>query len=218
MYRFVLFNVSILMLATVVLSALAAATRPPVGVSPGGPEGAVISDPCPTFSWGAEGRADSYELVVYRIDEHDKDATPVLVLNEVIAGLASSWTPSLDRCLERGRRYAWSVRSQGSDWSQLNLFDLPSKPSEAEFQAALQVVRRYLDAQAVAIDAGAGAEEVRRSDAKPRNKSKKPPASPEVKSLTSTLFMVGGGALVAGDLQIGGNLLSDGDICIGNCP
>ncbi len=142
-----------LVLATVVWSFrpdAAIAAQSPVGVSPGSPAGVVISDPCPTFSWGAERGADSYELVVYRVDEQDEDATPVLALSETIVGSASSWTPSLDRCLKRGGQYAWSVRAlqrtEASDWSQPNLFDLVSRPSEAEFQAALQVVRSYLDA------------------------------------------------------------------------
>ena len=141
MRRSVTFTVLVLVFCSTVWGAEA-----PVAVSPGSPTGSLIGDECPTFSWGAVDGAKFYELVVYRVEADMEEARPVL--SERIAGSALSWTPSLDRCLERGGQYAWSVRAAGggdaSDWSPPSLFEVASGPNEAEFEEALQVVRQYL--------------------------------------------------------------------------
>ncbi|MCH7667216.1 MAG: hypothetical protein IH936_14960 [Acidobacteria bacterium] len=134
-----------------VLSSAAWGAERPAAVSPGDASKlALIGDACPTFSWGAVAGAKSYELVVYRIGEVSEEAGPVL--SRHIAGSALSWTPSLDRCLERGGRYAWSVRAIGkkgsSDWSPPSLFQVAPGPSQMEFEEALTVVHRYLAADA----------------------------------------------------------------------
>ena len=103
----------------------ALAAERPVAVSPGSASKvALIGGGCPTFSWGAAEGAMRYELVVYRLVEEGEEAQPVL--SETFAGSASSWTPSLDRCLERDGRYAWSVRAIGaeeaSEWSALRSY------------------------------------------------------------------------------------------------
>jgi hypothetical protein len=126
---------------------------PPLTVSPGNLSKLVlIADPCPTFSWGRVDRAKEYELVVYRLGQQEEQAQPVL--RQSFAGLVDSWTPSLDRCLERGAQYAWSVRAVGSkeasDWSAASLFEVSAGPSEADFEEALQVVRQYLGEEATA--------------------------------------------------------------------
>lgn len=123
------------------------AAEVPVAVSPGDASGlARIGDRCPTFSWGAAEGAKRYELVVYRLDEESEEARPAL--RKRFHGSVTSWTPSLDRCLERGGRYAWSVRAMGrkevSDWSPPSLFQVASGPSEVEFEEALSVVRAYI--------------------------------------------------------------------------
>jgi hypothetical protein len=91
---------------------------------------------------GAEG----YELVVYRVTGDSEDTTPVL--RQSFSGSVFGWTPSLDRCLDRGGRYAWTVRAVGvketSEWSTPSLFEVASGPSEAEFEAAMAVVQEYL--------------------------------------------------------------------------
>ena len=102
----------------VVLAALwpmaGGAAEVPVAVSPGDASKlAVIGDPCPTFIWGAVEGAEVYELVVYRLGDEGQAARPVL--QEKIPGSALGWTPSLDRCLERGWQYAWSARAVGSE-------------------------------------------------------------------------------------------------------
>ena len=67
----------------------------------------------------------------------------------------------LDRCLEHGGQYAWSVRAlagraEVSEWSVTNLFDVTAGPTEAEFKEALQVVQEYLAAQTEAGSPGTG--------------------------------------------------------------
>lgn len=125
-------------------SALAA--ERPVAVSPGSERGALIGDGCPTFSWGEVEGARRYELVVYRVSSDEEESRPVL--RKTFPGTVESWTPSLRQCLEQGGRYAWSVRAVGGDeaseWSAPSLFEVASGPSEAEFDAAVEVVRSYL--------------------------------------------------------------------------
>ncbi len=128
----------------------ARAAEAPVAVSPGDASKLVrVEFRCPTFSWGALPDAKSYELVVYRLRSEGDQEAPLIRKN--ISGSALSWTPSLDRCLERGGRYAWSVRAMGakdeSEWSQPNLFEVASGPSEVEFEAAVEVVQAYLAAR-----------------------------------------------------------------------
>lgn len=147
----------VLVVATVAFGAEAAsAGRNPLAVSPGDPSGmALVEARCPTFSWAAVEGSESYELVVYRVEPQGADAEPVL--EETLPAGVTSWTPSLDRCLERSGRYAWSVRAKGQDglteWSAAALFQVASGPSELE--QILEIVQRYLDVEA----AGAGRHE-----------------------------------------------------------
>lgn len=130
----------------------ARASQVPVAVSPGNASQLVlIAEPCPTFSWDPVEQATAHELIVYEVGEegHETEA----VVRRQIPGSASSWTPSLESCLERGGQYAWSVRAVGkkaaSAWSNPNLFEVASRPSETEFEVALRVVRDYIgDARA----------------------------------------------------------------------
>lgn len=130
----------------------------PIAVSPGSATGTLIGDGCPTFSWAEVDGAKSYELVVYRIGEKGQEAESVL--RPAFAGSVTSWTPSLDRCMERGGKYAWSVRAVGprdvGDWSPPSLFEVASGPSEAEFEEALAVVRDYLRREAGGHTSGVG--------------------------------------------------------------
>jgi hypothetical protein len=122
----------------------------PVAVSPGDASTrALVEDRCPTFSWGTIEGARSYELVVYRLGEEGEEEEKEPVVRENLAGSASLWTPSLDACLERGGRYAWSIRAEfetgSSDWSTSSLFQIAAAPSLAQLEQALAVVREYLD-------------------------------------------------------------------------
>lgn len=130
-----------------VTAAMSAAAVSPVAVSPGHSEGlAVVEARCPTFSWSEADGAESYELVVYRISAEGEAAEPVL--QERFEGSIESWTPSLERCLERGGRYGWSVRAVGpeqlSEWSAPRLFEIASAPRETEPEWAVTVVQEYL--------------------------------------------------------------------------
>lgn len=132
---------------------LASAGRTPLAVSPGDPDEFVLVEArCPTFSWAAVDGAEGYELVVYQVLEDAAQSEPVLVQN--LPGAVTSWTPPLNRCLERNGRYAWSVRAAGpeglGEWSAAAIFQVAAGLLEAELQQALEVVRRELVAEASA--------------------------------------------------------------------
>jgi len=143
-------RVSLRVLSVVLVAHVAAsAAQSPVAVSPGDASKlAIVESRCPTFSWGAIPAAERYELLVYRLGEEGEEAQPVL--RQDFAGSVYGWTPSLDRCLERGGQYAWSIRAEGrkglSEWSAPSLFEVAAGPNEAEFEEALVVVRQYLAA------------------------------------------------------------------------
>lgn len=132
--------------------AFATPASKPVVVSPGSIRQAMhIGDACPTFSWAAAEGAAGYELVVWRLSEPAEESGEFeAVVEETLPRGALSWTPSLGRCLERGGNYAWAVRAidgeDKSEWSDPALFAVTAGPTEAEFQEALTIVRRYLAA------------------------------------------------------------------------
>ena len=94
--------------------------RPPEPVSPGVGEEATVEVRCPTFSWAPAMDVGAQELVVYRLAE-DPGAEAEVVVGQKLPAAASSWTPAGDACLERGARYAWSVRGleagASGEWS-----------------------------------------------------------------------------------------------------
>lgn len=129
-------------------SVSSAAPTAPTTVSPGTPSGwAVTEARCPTFSWAVVPGAAFHEIVVYRIDADPEVTRPIL--HERLAGAVGSWTPSVDRCLEPGARYAWSIRSAGDrqlgEWSPPRLFQVASWPSQEELATAISRVREELD-------------------------------------------------------------------------
>lgn len=141
-------RMSLLLLGILLLGLIPVwASESPIPVSPGSPEGSQVEARCSTFSWVAIEGAMAHELVVYRVGEDELEGEPVL--QQRIPGSASSWTPPLGSCMERGGMYAWSVRALGrsevSEWSPLSLFEVAHGWSEAEFEEALAVVRRYLE-------------------------------------------------------------------------
>lgn len=123
------------------------AVRPPVPVSPGlGDEALVVDSRCPTFQWSAVEGARGYQLAVYRLGDDPEDVEPVLL--QELPAASTGWTPSLDRCLERGREYAWAVRTldgEEPEWSEAHLFEVPEGPSEAEIGAAIGALRDRRD-------------------------------------------------------------------------
>jgi hypothetical protein len=138
----------------VTASAVEAGTVP-VAVSPGDPSKLVlIADICPTFSWGSVDGATAYDLVVYRLGTEPEGAEPVL--QRRISGSASSWTPSLDRCLEAGYSYAWTLRAEGekvaSEWAAPSLFRITPLATVAEMRRTLELLQRQLTAVEPEID------------------------------------------------------------------
>ena len=120
-------------LATVVLAGLvavpAAGAGRPQPVSPGDPNEAVaLPSPCPTFSWSAVPGAEAIELAVLDVDATLPTESAVAVLRERLPGGATSWTPTVERCLSPGR-YAWAVRPIDADgaaaWSRLLYVTVP---------------------------------------------------------------------------------------------
>ena len=106
---------------------------------------ALVESRCPTFSWGSVPGARSYELVVYLLGEEAAATQPVVRLD--FAGSVTGWTPSVDRCLERGVRYGWGIRAVGpeetSEWSVPSLFEVVAGPTEVDFAEALAVLQGY---------------------------------------------------------------------------
>jgi hypothetical protein len=123
-------------------SALALATglwarAGPVPISPGDPSRIpLVEARCPAFSWGGVEGATRYELIVYRVGEVEEATEPVV--RQDLLGSASSWTPSLDRCLERGAQYAWIIRAvvgeEVSYWSSPWLFGVATTQSLAPIE------------------------------------------------------------------------------------
>ena len=145
---------------------LAFGSGPPETVSPGSTgEIVAVGDRCPTFSWAAVEDADSLDLIVFEIlsagTEPELDESPVLRAR--VPGGATTWSPSLDRCLELDSGYAWMVRSRGEDgsspWSRIRLFRTPASPDPSELEAALGIVRQALASGALRSREGAAREE-----------------------------------------------------------
>lgn len=117
--------------ALLLLALPAAGADRSVPVSPGSALAlALVESRCPTFSWAAVAGAREYELVVYRLGDNGEPEDPELLRR--FSGTVSSWTPALDRCFERGGRYAWAIRALAdrgdSEWSPASLFEVADPP------------------------------------------------------------------------------------------
>lgn len=190
-------RIGLFAIAAVLVAAGVWAAEKPLAVSPGSATGSLIGDACPTFSWGTVPGAQSYALVVYRLDEESEDTK--LVLRLTFPGSVHGWTPALDQCLERGGQYAWSLRAVvgkgASEWSVPSLFEVASGPSAVEFEKALELVRSY-------IAVAAGTEDPKKAVAGGRNGfgaptpaavpgSRLPTRGPEPVGTTGTLTVDG---------------------------
>jgi hypothetical protein len=117
---------------------------------------------CPTYSWGQVAGATGYELKVEssaRIVGQDASASPEVTRRVLPAGV-TSWTPSIEQCLERGQQYTWTVRALlpdgGSEWSVPTAFEVNPAPSDEEFRQALQVINAYVaHSQSAAVSSAA---------------------------------------------------------------
>lgn len=185
-------QVSLLVVGVILLAASAWAAEKPVAVSPGSPTGTAVESRCPTFSWDPVDGARAHELVVYQVGEEGQEAEPVL--KQEFPGSASSWTPPLKSCLNRGDHYAWSVRAHvrkgASEWSPPSLFEVASGPSEAEFEEALQVVQQYLATRSGVQEEGVAATETA-AEPEPSPETATSPPSPA--AVGTTQLRVDGG-------------------------
>lgn len=126
----------------------------PVAVSPAGDSGfAVVEARCPTFSWTSVPNREGYELAVYRViggDPADGNLTvdEPAALTVRLPGAANSWTPTVERCLQSGERYAWSIRPLGNgkeaEWSRPSLFEIASRTASADLATAVAELRQEI--------------------------------------------------------------------------
>ena len=135
--------------ACLTLLSVSVEAQSPIPVSPGGKiRIGSVAEPCPTFLWTVPEALGSVELVVYEVPRETDQGDVTPVLSVTLPGSAHGWTPSLDGCLERGRRYAWSVRPETDSgpgaWSEARLFEVDDAPSIGEVEEALRVLHRYV--------------------------------------------------------------------------
>lgn len=186
-------------ITAVVSTTHATGPEAPITVSPGNRTTlALVEARCPTFSWGAVAGAEAYELVVYELGNPDEEAQAVL--REAFHGSVSAWTPSLERCLKRGARYAWSVRTdrtlEPGRWSEPSLFQVAAAPREMELAEALRVVRAHLADRPQ--EAPANPEQRTSEQGRPTSRESRPPSShavssvPKSATVSPTLLSVSG--------------------------
>ena len=124
-----------------------------IPVSPGDSQaGALIGNPCPSFSWGAVEGAQRYELAIFDAQWDDspgyaEQARQGIALRRIeIDAPALSWTPAGSECLDEGGSYLWFVRAEtaagGEPWSAPRYFAI-----DYDADALTQTVRRELAAQ-----------------------------------------------------------------------
>lgn len=134
----------------------------PEGVSPSagstGQDVAVITNPCPTFSWsgvdGASGyRVEVYEMVTIGVPSHNDMAAISQPVISRDAQKALSYTPAQGECLTVGKRYVWYVGSQRTDgrgqttvtdWSEGRVFEVSSALSVEAQTEVKETVKNYL--------------------------------------------------------------------------
>ena len=139
---------ALIVLSTLV--AIGARAQSPVPVSPGSPATVVtVSGRCPTFLWTEAQGAEAVDLVVYLLPDVGMTGPLERFLSIRLPGSAGGWTPSVTRCLEPGKRYAWSVRADRgellTEWSEANLFEIAGLPSLTELEEAVAALRRDRD-------------------------------------------------------------------------
>ena len=129
----------------------------PGAVSPGEAAETMIEASCPAFSWAGVPGADSYEILVYRVPALSALPAAAPALQQHVPGEARSWTPPVNRCLERGGRYAWILRARAagvpSEWSEPALFRVSPAPSIASVERALDTLRAFIESEGSGVAA-----------------------------------------------------------------
>jgi len=136
-----------------------------------------IAQSCPSFSFSASPDAASHELAVLRLapdqGADDLEHSSVALRVEIPAG-ATSWSPSLDECLEAGADYAWVIRARtevgAGEWSEPAWFSVPLAPSTQELESALRILERYEEAARRSADGAPRSED--RGHATPRERAR----------------------------------------------
>jgi hypothetical protein len=179
-----------------------------------------VESRCPTFSWAGVSAAKSYQLVVYQVDEKAVQAEPVI--RKKLPATVYSWTPSLDHCLDRGVRYAWSVRAvrkaKVSEWSEPGLFQVADGPSQAELAAALEIVQQHFASSGNNSEPEGGEIEIVGASPTPSQASRQATAIASAPIATS--LSVDGAVAAAWftvDCQGGGRYEDNGDGTVTDC-
>jgi hypothetical protein len=98
-----------------------------------------------------------YELIVFGADGHE----PVEIYRVELPRGAQVWTPTIERCLKPGSRYAWALRAvvETADdlWSEATLFEIVHLPSD--LKAAEQ--RPWIVQSIEPIEASGGTDHLR---------------------------------------------------------
>ncbi len=121
----------------------------PQPVAPGSNTGvAVVRGTCPTFHWSEVDRARSYDLALFRVGSNGVTAKELYRVS--LPGGAQGWTPTVERCLLAGKRYAWTLRAVSHDgnagqWSDPRLFEIAAAPSIGQVEQALTVLQLWLE-------------------------------------------------------------------------
>ncbi|MGB3562316.1 MAG: DUF1566 domain-containing protein [Thermoanaerobaculia bacterium] len=164
--------------------------------------------------------ARSYELVVYQVEEKAGQTEPVI--RKKLPATAYSWTPSMDHCLVRGVRYAWSVRAVRktivSDWSEPSLFQVADEPSQAELAAALEIVQEYFSARGNDLEPEGRETDIAAASPIPSPASRK--AAAAASAPVATALSVDGAVAAAWftvDCQGGGRYEDNGDGTVTDC-
>ncbi len=151
------------LVASLVPLSLAAQPRVPSTVSPGAHDRFdAVGDRCPTFSWSVVPGAVGYELALYALSDavsEPSNGSPIEaplarslpILEHSIDAPATSWTPSLERCLHAVGSFGWAVRGRlasgaATDWSEPRLFELSDSARETDLEETLDLLERRLAA------------------------------------------------------------------------
>jgi hypothetical protein len=234
--------VRLAVLAAFVMGAAAASTGAGESVSPGDLDRfAQVNNGCPTFSWGADDGAEAHELVAYVLPDDGPGAVELTADREVlyarVAGRATSWTPSADRCVDPGWRYVWFVRAvyefagdqvfEAGEWSAGRYFQVPVGPSPEEVARAVEVLRQWEAANAdgslspstaAASAPAAGSNSRSRSTGRAKSvqtasaaiKGQHPDTTGEKYGVVGTSASVDGAGVAAANLDGGPDLVLDG--------
>jgi hypothetical protein len=186
---------------------------------------AQVNNACPTFSWGMTDNAMAYEVVAYSLSDDASQEEELGADSEVlfsrVAGSATSWTPSADRCFAPGGRFVWFVRAvteldgdeviMTGEWSAGRYFTVPVAPSPEDVARAIEVMR-WLEGSSgsqpsmVSSGTGTATETVSGNRAGVRNAKSIPTASAAIRGENPSLNGEGYGVVGISSAQDGAGI------------